>query len=74
MVAQGQAWIGAFKNEKFCPFLAHNNDLVNVDDIDGNEIRALAGSASLEMRLYFRGAIICPAPGKFGVVYNLPTT
>lgn len=72
MMPQGNAWMGMFKDQRYCPFLAHNDDLVNIDNIDGNEIRALAGSTSLEMRLYFRGAMIVPAPGRFGIVTGLP--
>lgn len=74
MIPQGVAWCGPFDDKKFAPFLAHNDDLVNVDDIDGNEITRGATTTDLEMRLYFRGAIACPAPGKFAVIHTLPSS
>ena len=74
MLEQGTAYIGPFGDKKFAPFMAHNNDLVNIDNIDGLDIRALAASTAFEMRLYFRGAIALPAPGKFAVINTLPSS
>lgn len=74
MKGQGSAWFGPFSDKKYAPFMAHNGDLVNVDDIDGNEIVRNATSTNFEMRLYFRGQIFVPAPGKFAVSTGLPNT
>jgi hypothetical protein len=74
LLEQGTAYAGPFGDKKFAPFLAHNDDLINVDDVDGNEITRLASDTAYEMRLYFRGGIICPAPGKFITITNLPTS
>lgn len=62
---QGTFWMGPFSNKKFAPFLIHNDNLVNVDDTDGNTIRAKYNSTNLEMRLFFRGGIGMVFPGAF---------
>jgi hypothetical protein len=51
--------------------MVHNRDVVNIDNKDGRDFLRLAGSASYECRMYFRGNIVVPAPGKFAVIYNL---
>lgn len=73
-VPQGIAWGGPFKDKKFGPKLKHNGQLVNVDDIDGKPFMRLASSTGFEQRLYFRGAQIVPGPGKYNVIYNLPSS
>jgi hypothetical protein len=73
-VPQGISWGGPFKDKKFGPKLKHNGQLVNVDDIDGKPFQRLATSTGFEQRLYFRGAQIVPGPGKYNVIYNLPST
>jgi hypothetical protein len=74
MKAQGSAYFGPFSDKNYAPFMAHNGDLVNVDDIDGNEITRAATSTNFEMRMYFRGQIFLPAPGKFAVATGLPSS
>lgn len=73
MYEQGTAWGGPWKSERFAPFIAHNDDLVNIDDIDGLQFTRAATSTNFEMRLYFRGQIIVPAPGKFTCITSLPS-
>jgi hypothetical protein len=36
----------------------------NTDNADGNEFLRLATSTGFEQRLFFRGAMIIPGPGK----------
>ena len=74
MMEQGNYWMGPFDDKNFAPFLIHNDDLVNVDNIDGLDVARLAASTAFEMRLYFRGAIAVPAPGKFLCGSSLPTS
>jgi len=70
---QGQAWMGPWKNKKYAPFLVHNDDLINIDDLDGNTMLRLATATSYEMRMYFRGNLAWPAPGKFLTLHTLPS-
>lgn len=73
MYEQGTAWAGPWKDKRYAPFIAHNDDLVNIDDIDGLQFTRAATSTNFEMRLYFRGQYIMPAPGKFTVITSLPS-
>lgn len=59
------SFVGPFDDEEVCPFLAHNDELVNVNAEDGMDIRAVDGADSFESRLYSRGNVICPGPGQF---------
>jgi hypothetical protein len=61
----GKAYLGPFDDSDVAPFFAHNGDLVNITDDDGMDIRAVDGSDDFEARLYNRGNIITPGPGKF---------
>ena len=71
---QGQGWFGPFSDKRYAPFMAHNDDLVNIDDIDGNEIVRNATSTNFEMRLFFRGQFFVPAPGKYAICTGLPSS
>lgn len=73
-MAQGDAWMGPFEQKEFAPFMFHNGDLINIDDMDGKELDRGATSTTLEMRCYFRGNFVVPAPGKYGVITGLPTS
>lgn len=73
-ITQGTFWGGPFNSAEFGPMLKHNGQLVNTDNADGNEYLRMAGSTTFEQRLFFRGAMIVPGPGKFIVGYNFPTT
>lgn len=73
-IPQGIAWGGPFNSKQYGPKLKHNGDLINTDNADGNEYLRLASSDSYEQRMYFRGAMIVPGPGKFVCLYNLPTS
>ena len=74
MLPQGTAYAGPFSDKRYAPFLAHNNKLVNIDDIAGNNLIPLASSTAYEARLFFRGNLICPAPGKFIAISGLPSS
>lgn len=71
---QGTCWMGPFETKEFAPFLFHNGELLNIDDMDGKELDRGATDTTLEMRCYFRGNYVVPAPGKYGVITNLPTS
>jgi len=73
MIEPGKAYLGPFDNADWCPFFAHNGDLVNISNEDGQEVRAIDGSDAYESRLYNRGNIICPAPGKFARITGFNT-
>jgi hypothetical protein len=73
-ITQGTFWGGPFNSAEFGPMLKHNGELVNTDNADGNEFLRLATSTGFEQRLFFRGAMIIPGPGKYIVGYNFPTT
>lgn len=71
---QGDSWIGPFETKDYAPFLFHNGELVNIDDMDGKELDRGSTDTTLEMRCYFRGNYVIPAPGKYGVITGLPTS
>jgi hypothetical protein len=48
--------------------------LVNTDNADGNEYLRMPTSTAFQQRLFFRGAMVVPGPGKFVTISNLPTT
>lgn len=71
----GVAYMGPFNSKNERPFLFFNGPaLINIDDKDGNMLLRLPGSTDYEVRLYFRGNAVLPAPGKYAVVYDLGTT
>lgn len=74
MMEQGTYWMGPFNDRKLAPFMIHNMDLVNVDDMDGREISRKASSTNLELRLYSRLAIVVPFPGAYLCGSDLATS
>lgn len=73
----GQGLLGQFKGDKDkLPYIACVDGLANIDDIDGNTIRATKGGgvAKYYMRFFSRGNIVFPAPGEFMNTYNLPVS
>lgn len=72
----GIGLLGQFKNadKDELPYIACVEGLANIDDIDGNTIRAskTGGVATYNMRFYSRGNIVFPAPGNMMTLYNLP--
>jgi len=73
-LSQGTAWGGPWNSKELGPKLKHNGDLINTDNADGNEYLRLASSDSFEQRMFFRGAMAIPGPGKFICLTDLPTT
>lgn len=73
MIQPGYAYLGPFDNAKYAPYLVHNGDLINTADEDGQELRAQDSGDAYEARLYFRGNVACPAPGKFARITGLGT-
>lgn len=70
---QGAYWMGPFGDKKLAPFLIHNDELVNIDEIDGRATSRLYNSTDQEMRLYFRGAMGMVSPGSFHCGTGLAT-
>ena len=73
-ISQGICWGGPFNSAEFGPMLKHNGELVNTDNADGNEYLRMPTSTAFQQRLFFRGAMVIPGPGKFVTISNLPTT
>jgi hypothetical protein len=71
MVDPGKAYVGPFDDGDVAPFFAHNGELVNVTDEDGVDFIRVDGSENFEARLYSRGNICCPGPGRFARISNL---
>ena len=65
MVDPGKSYVGPFDDSDVAPYFVHNDDLINVTDVDGLTIRAVDGTENFEARLFSRGNIVCPGPGKF---------
>jgi hypothetical protein len=71
----GVAYMGPFNSKKERPFLFYNGQaLINIDDKDGQMMVRAASATNYEVRLYFRGNAVLPAPGKYAVIYNLGAT
>lgn len=71
----GVAYMGPWNSAECRPYLFHNGkSLIEIDDKDGQTMVRKASSPDYEIRLYFRGNAVLPAPGKFGVIYNLGVT
>lgn len=73
-IPQGYAWGGPWNDEDFGPKMKHIRNLINVDNSDGNEFLRLASATGYEQRMYFEGANIMPAPGKYVACKGLPTS
>jgi hypothetical protein len=63
--------MGDFKTEH-APFVIHTDDLINVDDFTGSELKDVDNATTYEMRWYAQLAIAFPGPGKFLVGYGIP--
>lgn len=73
-IPQGYAWGGPWNDTDLGPKLKHVRNLINTDNADGNEFLRLASSTGYEQRMYFEGAMIMPAPGKYVCCKGLPTS
>lgn len=73
-IPQGFAWGGPWNDSDFGPKLKHVRSLINVDNADGNEFLRLASATGYEQRMYFEGAMIMPAPGKYVALKGLPSS
>lgn len=71
LMEQGRFYMGDFKTEH-APFIIHTDDLINVDNFTGNELKDVDGQTNYEMRWYSRLAIAFPGPGKFLVGHSIP--
>lgn len=71
LMEQGRFYMGDFKSEH-APFIIHTDDLINVDNFSGQELKDVDNATVYEMRWYSYLAIAFPGPGKFGVGYGLP--
>jgi hypothetical protein len=70
---QGTAYVGPWTGSKYSPYIVHSGDqLINIDDEDGNDFLRLSGSAAYEVRLYSRMQIVFPAPGAFCAITSIP--
>ena len=61
----GEYYAGPWKDAELAPKLVYVGDLVQIDNKDGMDFQRSASATAYEMRLYFRGNMILPAPGKF---------
>jgi hypothetical protein len=65
MCPSGEFIVGPFKDPEIAPRLVYLNDLVNIDNKDGLDFVRSSSGTAYEMRMYFRGNIVLPGPGKF---------
>lgn len=70
-IPAGEFYAGPWDEEDLAPKLVYVGNLVNIDNKDGLEFRASSSSTDYEMRLYSRGNIIVPGPGKYVRGYGL---
>lgn len=73
-IEQGYAYGGPWNNKDFRPVLKHDMELINTDNFDGLEYMRDPDATGFEQRLFTRGAVIVPGPGKFIAVSGLPTS
>ena len=71
LMEQGRFYMGDFKSVH-APFIIHTDDLINVDNFSGQELKDIDNATVYEMRWYSYLAIAFPGPGKFAVGYGLP--
>jgi hypothetical protein len=71
---QGYAWGGPWNSEDYGPKMKHVNQLINVDNADGNDFLRAANATAYEQRMYSETQNIFPAPGKYIVATNLPAS
>jgi hypothetical protein len=67
---KGSAWMGDFQNGDNA-YLIYSNDLVQIDDHDGNMFLRSATAPAYEARMYFFGNLVVAAPGRFCRVSNV---
>lgn len=67
----GTFFAGPWNDKEYAPKLVYVNELVNIDDKDGNMFTRDATATDFEMRLYTSGNIILPAPARFIRGYGL---
>lgn len=67
---RGNCWMGDFTNGDNAYFV-YSNDIVSIDDHDGNIFLRSASSPAYECRMYFFGNLVVAAPGRFCRVFNL---
>lgn len=72
---QGTAYVGPWTGSKYSPYIVHAGDqLINLDDEDGNDFLRLPSATSYEARLYSRMQIVFPAPGAFCAITSIPSS
>lgn len=71
LMEQGRYYMGDFKSEH-APFVIHTDDLINVDNFSGSELKDVDNATVYEQRWYSYLAIAFPGPGKFLVGYGIP--
>jgi hypothetical protein len=67
---KGAAWMGDFENGDNAYFI-YSNDVVSIDDHDGNIFLRSSTATSYECRMYFFGNLVVAAPGRFMRVKNV---
>ena len=65
MCPKGEFIAGPFKSKDWAPRLVYVGQLVQIDDKDGQMFTRSASATAYQMRMYFRGNIVFPAPGRF---------
>lgn len=71
---QGTAYMGPFNSKEYRPQMKFSNELIAIDNFDGNDMLRLDASAAYEMRLYSNFAFALPAVGLYGKVTSLPSS
>lgn len=71
LMEPGRLYMGDFKSVH-APFIVHTDDLINVDNFSGAELKDIDGVDAYEMRWYSRISIAFPGPGKFMVGHSIP--
>jgi hypothetical protein len=74
LVEQGYFYGGPWNDKNLRPVLKHDMELINTDNFDGNEYLRNPTDTGFQQRLFSRGAIIVPGPGKFIAGSGLPTS
>lgn len=69
-IPRGDFWMGDFQNADNI-YMIYSNDIVSIDDHDGNIFLRSATATAYECRMYFFGNLVVAAPGRFCRGYNL---
>ena len=72
LIADGDGFMGEF-DEPENLYLIYSQNLVNLDDNDGNAFLRGATTTTYEARMYSVLNLVCPAPGKFLRLYGVGT-